>query len=230
MVNILSFKTEKDGKIFFFSDLHYSHSKLNEKRGFKDDEEQKKTLINNWNSNVSNEDTVFLLGDTVLGAGDKSYETFEYLLKTLNYKEIFIMMGNHGAGYNRLFNSHLEMGDRIDKYYRLRFSIERDEGFKRVNLIPNYYEIFVNSQHIVLSHFAILSWNGVGKSTWHLFGHSHNSLSETPWIRDNYLVGKCMDVGFENVKAPISFDKVKEIMDARIVIQPDHHDKNTNVF
>jgi calcineurin-like phosphoesterase family protein len=81
-------------------------------------------------------------------------------------------------------------------------------------------------QHIMLSHYAFYVWAASHKGSWNLFGHSHGSLDK--WARE----GKRMDVGidgeFTNF-APISYDKVKKIMDARQTVFVDHHDKDTNI-
>lgn len=61
-------------KIFFTSDLHLGHKKIITlaNRPFETVEEMDVTLINNWNSVVSPEDTVYDLGDTYF-ANPKRY-------------------------------------------------------------------------------------------------------------------------------------------------------------
>lgn len=223
MVNILKFKYANSSKIFVISDLHIRHTKLLESRGFKTIEEHDKTIIDNWNSIVDNESVVFALGDIIVGAKDKGIETFEYLINTLNFKELYICPGNHYSGYRQFFNKTLETV-KIDKYYRLTYSF----GVKLVHFVPNYYEIYIGSQPVVLSHYPILSFNGMAAGSILLFGHCHNSLEKTAWIKDNYLVGKCMDVGWDNHRKPLSFTEIKNIMDNRSIIKVDHHDSSTS--
>ena len=103
-----------------------------------------------------------------------------------------------------------------------------DKLNKTVHLVPNYYEIFVNKQPIVLCHYAILSWNGMSHGSWHIFGHSHNSLKETNWVNNNYLNGKCLDVGVESCESPMSFNELKIVMDNKPIVFSDHHSKNTS--
>ncbi len=231
MINILKFKKEDGDKIFFFSDFHHSHAKLLESRGFPTIEEHDETIINNWNSVVDNNSIVFFLGDLVLGAGEKSKEVYSQLLEKLNYKELYCGMGNHGAGYKQLFNRNLEF-NQIDKYYRLNITHQslyengcklENLGDKKIYFIPNYYEIFIGNQPVILSHYPILSFNGQRNSAIHLHGHCHNSLHKTEWIDKNYYAGRVMDVGYEGIKNPISFNQIKEIMDKREIRTFDHH-------
>ena len=223
MFNILKFQHSENSKVYFISDLHYAHEKLLESRGFSTIGEHNKTIIDNWNNKVNNDSTVFFLGDLVLGAGQKSQETYENLLNKLNFKYLYVMQGNHFGGGKPMWNSAFSSG-KIDEYYRLKYCLNSNpDEDKVVYFIPNYYEIFVNSTPLILSHYPILSWNGIRANSILLFGHCHNSLEKTPWVKENYLKSKCMDVGFEAIKAPISFSEVKEIMDKRPIIQVDHH-------
>lgn len=79
-------------KTFFIADTHFGHEAVinYENRPFKNSKEMTATLINNWNSVVSNEDTVFVLGD--FSAYDK--DTNMSICKSLNGHKILVM-GNH---------------------------------------------------------------------------------------------------------------------------------------
>jgi calcineurin-like phosphoesterase family protein len=220
------FKHSTEQKVFVYTDIHYRHNPswpvpIWKMRGFNSAEECDAAQVANWNKKITNNDIVFLLGDTVLGAGKESKEVFCNLIdKALNYKELYIMCGNHYAGYKAVFDTeHERLENSIDKFYRLIV-----KSFRRnVYLIPNYYEIFVNGQAIVLSHYPTLSWNGMGKGAWMLHGHCHGNLYKTPWIKDNYYKGKAIDIGIETVKEPLDFDEIKAIMDTRVNLLIDHH-------
>jgi calcineurin-like phosphoesterase family protein len=77
--------------IFFTADLHISHFNIIKycKRPFKTVEEMNEKLIQNWNSIISKNDTVFHLGDFVFK--NSNYKIYE---KVLNGKIIHIK-GNH---------------------------------------------------------------------------------------------------------------------------------------
>ena len=58
--------------IWFTSDLHFNHKRIIEyeptTRPFASVEEMNETLIKNWNSVVQPEDTVYVLGDFIMGS------------------------------------------------------------------------------------------------------------------------------------------------------------------
>ena len=85
-------KANKNGKVFVCADLHFSHTNIikYEDRPFADREEMDEGLINNWNSVVTDADTVFVLGDVAFCGKDRA----KYLVQRLNGKKILIM-GNH---------------------------------------------------------------------------------------------------------------------------------------
>ena len=127
------------------------------------------------------------------------------------------MQGNHFGGGKDLWTQTFSASG-IDEFYRLCVkSTERDVYF-----IPNYYEIVVGKIPIVLSHFPILSWNKQRES-YLIFGHCHQSLEKTPWIKENYLTARCLDVSWEGYRRPLSFNEIKIIMDKREPKTFDHH-------
>ena len=79
-------------KIWFTSDLHFGHNKefLYKPRGFNSITEHDETIISNFNSVVSNDDVLVILGDVMLG--DNSYGI--KCLNRLNGRK-FIIRGNH---------------------------------------------------------------------------------------------------------------------------------------
>lgn len=215
MVNVLSFNP-KGYNVWFYSDFHVGHSQpfIMNPRGFKDADEAKETLITNWNSKVTNNDICFLLGDTVVGAGLNSEKVFEELLNRLNYKELYLAPGNHTSGYRQRFKKEFLAGNSIDDFYRLSFNVSPG---KRVHLIPNYYEIYINKQFVVLSHYPVYSWNDIGRGAFMLHGHCHGRIN-------GKLEGKILDLGPESIgNYPLSFVEIKEIMDSKELKSPDYH-------
>ena len=80
------------GKIFVVSDLHFQHMNIllleKERSSFSSITEHDNTLINNWNSVVSPEDVVFVLGDFIMGAA----ENVPNILDKLN-GTIYLILG-----------------------------------------------------------------------------------------------------------------------------------------
>lgn len=79
-------------KIFYISDTHFGHKNCIkfDNRPFETVEEMDQTLIDNWNKKVSDEDTVYIIGDFIYRSGN----TFEWYLKQLKGKKILVS-GNH---------------------------------------------------------------------------------------------------------------------------------------
>lgn len=82
-------------KVFFIADTHFSSERLRlyENRPFPTTEEMDRALIDNWNAVVSDEDTVWHLGD--FGAEGHEAE----ILSKLNGK-ILLVKGNHDTFSN----------------------------------------------------------------------------------------------------------------------------------
>lgn len=105
-------------KIFFIADTHFGHEAIihYENRPFENIDEMTAALINNWNNVVSDEDTVFLLGD--FSAYDKDANIS--ICNRLNgHKKLII--GNHDT--------------ENEKYYY-------DCGFESVSKYPIIYDNF----------------------------------------------------------------------------------------
>lgn len=85
-------------KYFVTSDTHFGHANILQycNRQFKDVEEMNKTIIDRWNERVSNEDTVFFLGDFCFKRSSEAPtgNVFEYYRNKLKGNIIFVR-GNH---------------------------------------------------------------------------------------------------------------------------------------
>lgn len=78
--------------IYFSSDLHLNHNKLfiYEPRGFKNIYEMNNTIIKNFNSIITWEDDLYLLGDNFLGELESGISLFNQLPG-----KIHLIWGNH---------------------------------------------------------------------------------------------------------------------------------------
>lgn len=154
-------------------------------RDFETLEEMNNTIINNFNSKIKEDDTLFILGD--IGFGDKN--SVYNFMNSLNCKNVHLIFGNHDKDiiYNR------------NNVQRL---------FKSCSF---YKEIYVDNQFIVLSHYAHRVWNRSHHtpSSWMLYGHTHNNLEHEEWGK-SMDVGVDTNNYF-----PYSYYEIKEILDVR---------------
>ena len=78
--------------IYFTADLHLDHNNVIKycDRPFKNVKEMNEALITNWNNIVTDEDTIYILGDFCFGGSNRIKE----LIPQFNGRKIFIR-GNH---------------------------------------------------------------------------------------------------------------------------------------
>ena len=78
--------------IYFTSDLHFCHDRdfIYKSRGFDSVQEMNDAIIRNWNSIVTSEDTVYVLGDIMLKDNENGLKCWEQL-KGKKY----VILGNH---------------------------------------------------------------------------------------------------------------------------------------
>ena len=140
-------------------------------------------LINNWNSVVNEDDTVFLLGDM----GFCGYEKLKVLLSRLKGR-IILITGNHDdpSVIKRLLND----GILFTTSHLCSITIMGDEE------CPN--------QELTLCHFPMIDWYNKEKGSWMIHGHQHQ-LPETPSCSAVHY-----DVGVDkNNWMPVSFEQLK---------------------
>jgi len=191
--------------VWFTSDTHFNHQKILEfcKRPFDNINEHDQKLIENWNSVISPEDTVFHLGDFCFGNPQKVIEIREQL-----NGHIYLIKGNHDdknlqASLYPLFEGCL---------YQAR--------------------ILINKQTVYLNHFPFLCFAHGNIDTYknsysiQLFGHIHsgpNSSSEDT-SRSNILYPTQYDVGVDNNNYfPVSWKEVKTIINNQILDYEKNH-------
>lgn len=192
--------------IFFISDLHIGHKNVIkfDGRPFKDVDEMHYKMINNWNSVVGHDDIVYYLGDLSFSRDSLT----KWFIESISGK-IYFIMGNHDkyksiSSLGRWENIH-EYGTEINV---------KDEDTDKNRGSQGY-------QRIIMSHYPILSWNKAHYGSWHLHGHCHGSLLKN---QQEYYKRKVMDVGCNCIDyTPISYGKVKSIMDKKSINSVDHH-------
>jgi calcineurin-like phosphoesterase family protein len=206
----------KNTPVLFWGCLHLDHDPswkipLWSARGFKNVKDQNDSLLRRWISKADENTVGFLLGDNAFGVNASS--VLETFIKTIPFKELYLMPGNHHAGWKQLLaNSQNGVWDL---------------GHKKVYFIPNYLEIIVNNQSIVLCHYPIFSWNGQGGGSWMLYSHVHGSLQRSELGRTYQITGKNCEVSVETCSYPVTLEDLQRFFARRMLFSPDHHTSTT---
>lgn len=201
----------KTDNVYFWSDWHHSHSKefLYAPRGFSSVQEHDRVLLERYQAKVPRDAIVYLLGDIIFGQDAEA--RLEELLRTLNGSVISLLPGNHVSGFRSL-----------KQKYGFEWAVSDS---KIVRFLSNYEEIRVAGQPIVLSHYPLISWNGMGRGSFHCFGHVHGRIEQGR--PDGVGFGKMLDVGVDSCASPVSLSEVKEIMARKPPSNIDHHGEDT---
>lgn len=183
--------------IYFTSDLHFGHDRqfIYKPRGFSSIQEHDEALIERWNSIVTSEDEVYILGDLMLKDNIHGIEC----LKRLNGKKYFIR-GNH------------DTDTRIDLYM--------DSYCGNISYLGDAITMKYKGYHFYLSHYPTLTGNlekeSLKRMTCNLYGHTHqkvNFYEDRPYM---YHVGvdshNCYPVSIDQIIEDMN-NKVKECID-----------------
>ena len=138
---------------YYISDLHLDHANVIrfDKRPFESIELMNKTLVDNWNGQVTNEDTVYILGDFCWG----TEESWLNYLKNLSGNKVLIQ-GNHDIKH---------------------FSAKLKRCFSD---IKPYKEIIDNGRRVIMCHYPMPMYKGAyNKDIYMLYGHVHTTREET---------------------------------------------------
>lgn len=139
--------------LYFISDTHFQHDRsfIYQSRGFNSIEEMNNTIINNWNSTVTDEDDIYVLGDFFLGT---DLEFVKNTLDILNGR-IHLIIGNHDTPTKiEIYKNHPNI---IDIQYA--------------------YQIKYNKRMFYMSHYPTLTASleqDCHRALFNLFGHTHS--------------------------------------------------------
>lgn len=167
---MVKYTIEEAKHIWVTSDTHFNHANIIKycNRPFSSVEEMNETIIKNWNKVVSEDDTVYHLGDFALG--DKSL--IPNILERLN-GHINLIIGNH---------DNLNIMESFESPFRCE-TVSWEEVIKvgKKTIIMNHFPF--GSLPDPLTNYPIIQ----------LHGHVH-STSDKPW---NYFDNQ-YDVGVDN--------------------------------
>lgn len=168
-------------RIYFASDTHFHHENIIKysNRPFKNATEMNEALIANWNSVVSDKDTIYHVGDFAMGFRGKSI------------KSIFHRLNGH---------KHLIKGNHdYENPAVLELPWESVEDIKIVS---------VGKIKLFLCHYAMRTWKHSYKDhSWQLHGHSHAELEETGDLSFDVGVDawNYTPISFETIKSKIEW-------------------------
>ena len=134
---------------FYIADLHLGHANVlrYDNRPFADLNEMREAITENWNSVVTGNDTVYILGDFIWA---KASEWARYVAPLAGNK--VLIRGNHDPkGFDRTSRPYFQN-------------------------MTNLTEIEDNGRNVVLCHYPIPCFrHDFDKNNWMLYGHVHNT-------------------------------------------------------
>ena len=141
--------------IYYTADLHFGHANVIRHcdRPFADANEMDKVLIENWNARIHRNDVVYIVGDFLFRA-KRPAEDYLAVLKGRKH----LIIGNH------------------DKYWMKKADL--GAWFESVSPM-----LFVNDhgQTATLCHYPMISWPGMSKGGYMIYGHIHNNTNADYW-------------------------------------------------
>lgn len=177
---------------YYISDTHFNHANIMKfcpfSRKFSTVEEMNEFMISEWNSVVTNKDTVYHLGDFCFGRGT-NLEVAEGIFERLNGHK-HLILGNH------------------DEYGK-KCNWESVMPYRKIN---------EGEHQVVLFHYPIESWDRMYHGSYHFHGHVHSGNQEPngPGGPMRYMKNR-IDVGVDNIGfRPLTFNQIREICDARV--------------
>lgn len=171
-----------------------------ESRGhFNTVEEMNEAIIDNFNSVITEDDHLYLLGDI----GFCSPEDTMNFLKRINGTKTII----HGNHDRKLIASSVFQ----DPSQRRLAGIVEDTPYKVIS-----QTVDGKRYGVVLFHFKIEDWDGCHHGSVHLFGHRHGSGPK--------YKTRCMDIGVDtNNMMPYNLENTVKMLSKRPVTRIGHH-------
>jgi len=175
--------------IYFTADNHFCHNNIISscQRPFQDVNEMNKEMIDRWNSYVTQNDEVYILGDFLYKGSANEANNILAKLKGRKY----LIRGNH------------------EKYLS-------DTGFKQeaFEWVKDYHVFSYEGIEFVLFHYPMLSWHKSHRGSIHLYGHVHNSAEKNDEFagKVKMLGNRAINVGVDvNDFYPFSIKKILEM-------------------
>ena len=170
--------------IYFISDTHFGHEAIISycHRPFRSIDEMNETLIKNWNETVSDNDTIYFLGDFSFCG----YEKTRDILNRLKGKKIIIVGNHEKKGIQGLLNLGWDVA--------FETPIEIMENLPKIGLV-----------NLILSHQP----QYISDNKFNIHGHIHDAKLESEYPDMNPKNHLCVSVEKIDYK-PISLQEVME--------------------
>ncbi len=211
----------KGQNLFFVSDTHFSHSNIcsattkwkdagDTVRQFSSLEEMNRTIVDNINAVVGEDDILFHLGDWSFGG----FEQIEKFRSQLVCKNIHIVLGNHDHHIEKDKDGIQSLFSSVHSFIPHLLVKREKEGSK--GMLERF--------GFCVFHYPIASWIDMNQGVIHLHGHvhlpKHLKLGE----------GRSLDVGMDgNDMKPYSLDEVMRLVKnqpiRKLALPKDHHEK-----
>lgn len=211
----------KGQNLYFVSDSHFSHSNIcssttqwkdagDTVRKFDSLELMNRTMVDNINAVVGENDILFHLGDWSFGG----FEQIEIFRSQLICKNIHLVLGNHDHHIESDKNGVRSLFSSVSQFIP-ELLVKRE--------IPNSKGM-IERFRFCLFHYPIASWIDMNQGVIHLHGHVH--LPKHLRLGQ----GRSLDVGVDgNNMNPISLDDVIRLVKPqpirKLELPKDHHEK-----
>lgn len=195
---------------YITSDLHLGHRAIINycpptRRHFTDVDQMNETIVSNINSVVTEEDTLYILGDIAFMPPARACE----FLKRINGSKV-IVWGNHDHKLRRSteFASQKSL-----------MGVVWEGDYKEQTFVVDDVR-----QQIMMMHFPIFSFNGQRHGAIHCHGHRHSYHEYRNTFGPNV---RCIDIGLEgNSLMPYCIEDLVREMRKRPILDEDYHAKS----
>lgn len=172
--------TNKQGpQCWFSADSHLGHANIIRycNRPFTSVQQMDDAIIENINAAVAPNDVLYVLGDFAFSKDKRTWpETWMAYRERIKCSTIILVLGNHDP-HTRAYSP--------DKKLFSMFADVCQSMMVRVPFDPTYvmpwedaYEAARHDRQIYLHHYACRVWPHSHHGSWHLYGHSHGSLTD----------------------------------------------------
>ena len=201
----LHIKLRQNQNLYFTSDLHFGHRNVIRfcNRPFENEKEMGEKLIEAWNSTVTNDDIVFVLGDTFWFNDSRSIKK---ILSRLNGEQIYILPGNHCdfSAYHRVDDERIILCEDVVVLWL------ESEGYPMKGWKRKIYEI-------CMQHCPMATWPHRENGALHLFGHIHSKPDKREGVdQDLSLHWNQCDIGCDYWEyKPVKFETLLRLFDTQ---------------